>query len=249
MTSREPLRVPGEVQLAVPPLACPPPDITLERLRDYDAARLFLDRALNVQPDLLLDAATAADIGRICRQLDGLPLALELAAARVASLTIADLAARLDDRFRLLTGGARTAEARQKTLRATVDWSHQLLTSSERVLFRRLSVFRGGWTLEAATAVVADELLPAEAVLDLSAALVDRSLVLAETGQPGGRFRMLETLRQYATERAEEAGETEQLAAAHAQYYADLAETGQTRLRGPEQGPLAAAAASGTAQH
>ena len=138
VTSREPLRVPGEVQLAVPSLACPPPDITLERLRDYDAARLFLDRALNVQPDLLLDAATAADIGRICRQLDGLPLALELAAARVASLTIADLAARLDDRFRLLTGGARTAEARQKTLRATVDWSHQLLTSSERVLFRRL---------------------------------------------------------------------------------------------------------------
>ena len=202
VTSREPLRVPGEVQLAVPPLACPPPDITLERLRDYDAARLFLDRALSVQPDLLLDAATAADVGRICRQLDGLPLALELAAARVASLTIADLAARLDDRFRLLTGGARTAEARQKTLRATVDWSHQLLTSSERVLFRRLSVFRGGWTLEAATAVVADELLPAEAVLDLSAALVDRSLVLAETGQPGGRFRMLETLRQYATERA-----------------------------------------------
>ena len=235
VTSREPLRVPGEVQLAVPSLACPPPDITLERLRDYDAARLFLDRALSIQPDLLLDAATAADVGRICRQLDGLPLALELAAARVASLTIADLAARLDDRFRLLTGGARTAEARQKTLRATVDWSHQLLTSSERVLFRRLAVFRGGWTLEAATAVVADELLPAEAVLDLSAALVDRSLVLAETGQPGGRFRMLETLRQYATERAEEAGETEQLAAAHAQYYADLAETGQTRLRGPEQ--------------
>ena len=97
-------------------------------------------------------------------------------------------------------------------------------------------MFRGGWTLEAATAVVTDELLPAEAVLDLSAALVDRSLVLAETGQPGGRFRMLETLRQYATERAEEAGETEQLAAAHARYYADLAETGQTRLRGPEQG-------------
>ncbi|HEY5846019.1 MAG TPA: tetratricopeptide repeat protein, partial [Microlunatus sp.] len=236
VTSREPLRVPGEVQLAVPPLACPPPDITLERLRDYGAARLFLDRALNVQPDLLLDAATAADIGRICRQLDGLPLALELAAARVASLTIADLAARLDDRFRLLTGGARTAEARQKTLRATVDWSHELLTASERVLYRRLSVFRGGWSLEAATAVVTDEMLPAEGVLDLSAALVDRSLILAETSQPGGRFRMLETLRQYAAERAEEAGETEHLAAAHARYYADLAETGQTRLRGPEQG-------------
>ena len=249
VTSREPLRVPGEVQLAVPPLACPPPDITLERLRDYDAARLFLDRALSIQPDLLLDAATAADVGRICRQLDGLPLALELAAARVASLTIADLAARLDDRFRLLTGGARTAEARQKTLRATVDWSHQLLTSSERVLFRRLSVFRGGWTLEAATAVVTDELLPAEAVLDLSAALVDRSLVLAETGQPGGRFRMLETLRQYATERAER-GRRDRAAR----------RSPRPVLRGPGRdrpdpaarsgaGPLAAAAASGAAQH
>lgn len=235
VTSREPLRVPGEVQLAVPPLTCPTPDITPERLRDYGAARLFLDRALNVQPDLLLDAATASDIGRICRQLDGLPLALELAAARVASLSIADLAARLDDRFKLLTGGARTAEARQKTLRATVDWSYQLLTVSERVLFRRLSVFRGGWTLESATAIVTDELVPAETVLDLSAALVDRSLILADTGQAGGRFRMLETLRRYAAERADEAGEAEQLAGAHARFFADLAETGQGWLRGPEQ--------------
>ncbi len=235
VTSREPLRVPGEVQLAVPPLACPPPDTTLERLRDYGAARLFLDRALSVQPTLKLDAAAAVAIGHICRQLDGLPLALELAAARVASLSITDLAAHLDDRFGLLTGGPRTAEARQKTLRATVDWSHQLLTEAERVLFRRLSVFRGGWTLEAAKAIVTDELLPADAVLDLLAALVDRSLVVAETAQAGGRFRMLETLRQYAAERAEDAGETARLAAAHARYCTALAETGQARLRGPEQ--------------
>ncbi len=235
VTSREPLRVPGEVQLAVPPLACPPPDTALERLRDYGAARLFLDRALSVQPDLQLDAAAAVAIGHICRQLDGLPLALELAAARVASLSITDLAAHLDDRFGLLTGGPRTAEARQKTLRATVDWSHQLLTAPERVLFRRLSVFRGGWTLEAATAVVADQLLNADAVLDLLAALVDRSLVVAETAQAGGRFRMLETLRQYAAEQADKAGETARLAAAHARYCTALAETGQARLRGPEQ--------------
>src|SRR5215207_2015980 len=122
-TSREPLRVPGEVQVAVPPLAMPPPHADLDSVRDYSAVRLFLDRATAVNPALRLDPDAAEHIGRICRQLDGLPLALELAAARAATLPLAELAVRLDDRFRLLTGGARTAEARQKTLRATVDWS------------------------------------------------------------------------------------------------------------------------------
>jgi predicted ATPase/DNA-binding SARP family transcriptional activator/tetratricopeptide (TPR) repeat protein len=235
VTSREPLRVPGEVQLAVPPLAVPPPDATAEQARQYGAVRLFCDRATSVNPHLRVDAAVVADIGRICRQLDGLPLALELAAARAATLSIGDLATHLDDRFRLLTGGARTAEARQKTLRATVDWSHQLLTEPERVLFRRLSVFHGGWTLEAAEAVTADESLPRGDVLDLIAALVDRSMVQADTGEGEGRFRMLETLRQYAAERASDAGESERLAAAHARHFTTWAEAGRTGLRGPEQ--------------
>ena len=178
VTSREPLRVPGEVQVAVPPLAVPPPHVDLDSVRDYSAVRLFLDRATAVNPALRVDPDAAEDIGRICRQLDGLPLALELAAARAATLPLAELAARLDHRFRLLTGGARTAEARQKTLRATVDWSHQLLTDPEKVLFRRLSVFRGGWTLEAAEAVTADQALPPDDVLDLLGELVNRSLVL-----------------------------------------------------------------------
>ena len=242
VTSREPLRVPGEVQVPVSPLPVPPPDAEPARVRDYPAVRLFLDRATSVNPHLRVDTdAAAAHVGRICRQLDGLPLALELAAARAATLPLADLAARLEDRFRLLTGGSRTAEARQKTLRATVDWSHQLLTDPERVLFRRLSIFRGGWTLEAAEAVAATAgtgsaaSLPAEDVLDLLGALVDRSLVQVDTGESGGRYRMLETLRQYAEERAEQAGEAQWLAVKHAGHFTELAETGQDQLRGPEQ--------------
>jgi predicted ATPase len=176
-----------------------------------------------------------AVVGRICRQLDGLPLALELAAARAATLPIAELAARLDDRFRLLTGGARTAEARQKTLRATVDWSHQLLTDPEKVLFRRLSVFRGGWTIEAAEAVTADETLAPDDVLDLLGELVNRSLIFADTTETTGRFRMLETLREYAAERAADAGESGWLAANHAHYYTAFAEAGQLGLRGAGQ--------------
>jgi predicted ATPase/DNA-binding SARP family transcriptional activator len=235
VTSREPLRVPGEVQLAVPPLAVPAPDATAEEAREVGSVRLFLDRATSIVPGLRVDDETVAHIARICRQVDGLPLAVELAAARVGTLPVAELAARLDDRFRLLTGGARTAEARQKTLRATVDWSHQLLSVPEQVLFRRLSVFRGGWTLEAAERVTADDGLPAASVLDLLGALVDRSLVYADVGVSAGRFRMLETLRQYAHERADAAGEVERLDAAHARYFTELAETGEHRLRGPGQ--------------
>ena len=235
VTSREPLRVPGEVQVVVPPLAVPPPHVDLDSVRDYSAARLFLDRATAVNPALRVDHDAAEEIGRICRQLDGLPLALELAAARAATLPIAELAARLDDRFRLLTGGARTAEARQKTLRATVDWSHHLLTNPEKVLFRRLSSFRGGWTLQAAEAVTANEALPVEDVLDLLGELVNRSLVYADTAEATGRFRMLETLREYAAERADDAGESGWLAANHARYYTAFAERGQRGLRGSDQ--------------
>jgi predicted ATPase/DNA-binding winged helix-turn-helix (wHTH) protein len=235
VTSREPLRVPGEVQVALSPLAVPPPNVSADALHTYGAVELFVDRAARVNPGMRVDADAAVHIGRICRQLDGLPLALELAAARAGTLSIEELAVRIDDRFRLLTGGSRTAEARQKTLRATVDWSHQLLTEPERVLFRRLSVFRGGWTLQAAEAIASDATVPGEDVLDLVGALIDRSLIAADTGDANGRFRMLETLRQYALERADDAGESGWLAAAHARYFTALAETGQRALRGPQQ--------------
>ena len=234
-TSREPLRVPGEVQVAVAPLPVPPTGAGPDQAREYAAVQLFLQRAEAVDPDLDVDEDSLADIAEICRQLDGLPLALELAAARLTTLSIGDLAARLDDRFRLLTGGARTAEGRQKTLQAAVDWSYQLLTPPEQRLFRRLSVFRGGWTLAAAEAVTSDDTLPAAEVLDLLGGLVSRSLIQADRRAHLSRFRMLETLRQYAGERADAANEGDQLSSAHAEYFTALAEAGGEALRGPGQ--------------
>jgi predicted ATPase/DNA-binding SARP family transcriptional activator len=215
-TSREPLGVPGEVQLPVPPLPA------------ADAVSLFVERARGVRPDFALDDDEPG-VRRICRRLDGLPLAIELAAARVKTLSVAEVAARLDDRFGLLTSGLRTAEARHRTLRATVDWSYELLTSGERVLLRRLAVFQGGWTMEAAEAVCGRA--GGSDVLDLLSGLVDRSLVVAE----GGRFRMLETIRAYAAARLAEAGEDEAMGERHAHYYTGLAETAEPALRAREQ--------------
>jgi predicted ATPase len=234
-TSREPLAVPGEVQLAVPPLPTPPSDAPDEDLSSYDAVRLFVDRARGAVPAFTLDESSAAHVGHVCRQLDGIPLAIELAAARTKTLPIADIATRLDDRFRLLAGGPRTAELRQQTLRATVDWSHQLLPEPERLLFRRLSVFRGGWSLEAAEQVCSDPDLAASEILELLGNLVDRSLVVADH-RHGARFRMLETLRHYGRERLTDAGEVDRLATAHARYFTDVAERGEPELRGPHQG-------------
>ena len=217
ITSREPLGVPGEVQVPLPPLG------------ELDAVHLFVERSSRVNPDLALPDDDE-DVHRICEAVDGMPLAIELAAARTKTLAPAQIAARLDDRFRLLTRGSRTAEARHQTLRATVDWSHDLLDADERTLFRRLAVFHRGWTLEAAEAVCT---APPEAasVLDLLGRLVDRSLVVAEHG----RFRMLETLRVYAAERLTEAGEIEDLVRRHAHYFANLAEEVEPRLREPRQ--------------
>ncbi|HEU4347295.1 MAG TPA: BTAD domain-containing putative transcriptional regulator, partial [Actinoplanes sp.] len=234
-TSREPLAVPGEVQLAVPPLDTPPVNAASAELAAYDAVQLFLDRARAALPAFRLDAATAAPMAEVCRQLDGIPLAIELAAARVKTFTIGDIAARLDDRFQLLTAGPRTAEARQRTLRATVQWSHQLLTDPEQVLFRRLSVFRGGWSPDAAERVCEGPGIDRADVVGLLAALVDRSLVVADHRE-GVRFRMLETLRHYAAERRTEAGEDDRVARAHATYYTTVAEQGEPALRGPQQG-------------
>lgn len=216
VTSREPLGVPGEVQVPVPPLDEP------------DAVRLFRERATSVNPEAVR-GDDEEDIRRICERLDGMPLAIELAAARVKTLTPEQIAARLDDRFRLLTVGPRTAESRHRTLRATVDWSHDLLDVPQQALFRRLAVFPGGWTVEAAEAVCGGE--TAGEVLDLLGDLVDRSLVVAAHG----RFRMLETIRAYADEQLREAGEHETTARRFTEFFTRFVEAAEPRLRGPQQ--------------
>jgi tetratricopeptide (TPR) repeat protein len=203
----------------------------LEVLAGYDGVRLFLDRAQLADPSFALDGDNASAVAEICRRLDGLPLAIELAAARVRALPAAELAARLEDRFGLLTGVRRAQDPRQRTLRATIDWSFQLLEEPDRRLFRRLSVFAGGWTVAAAEAVCggdgldAPEAVTADAgeVLEGLVRLVDRSLVVAVGGDPA-RFRMLETLRAYGAERLGEAGEAELAAARHTAWFVDLAE-------------------------
>jgi predicted ATPase/DNA-binding SARP family transcriptional activator len=227
-TSRELLGVPGEAVWPVPPLAAGPdpaagPGAGLEVLVGYDAVRLFGERAAAADPGFALEEANAAVVAELCRRLDGLPLAIELAAARVRALPPAEILARLDDRFRLLAGGGRTVDPRQQTLRATVDWSWELLDEADRRLLRRLSVFSGGWTVAAAEAVCAgDGLDPAE-ILDGLFRLVDRSLVVAVGGDPA-RFRLLETLRAYGAERLAEAGEAGAVAARHTGWFLELAE-------------------------
>jgi predicted ATPase/DNA-binding SARP family transcriptional activator len=234
-TSREALAVPGEVQLAVAPLPVPSEQSPSERVPEFPAARLFLDRAAAVRPDLTLDGPALDAVAVICRRLDGIPLALELAAARLAGLQPLELADRVRDRFAVLTSGDRTAEARQRTLRSAVDWSHDLLTQQERVLFRRLAVFRGGWTLTAAETVVADTELPVERVMELLERLVRQSLVVADRSGGHTRYRMLETLRQYATGKLGDAGETAAMDAAHAAFFLAVGERAETGLRGSSQ--------------
>jgi len=179
-TSREALRVPGEATFRVPSLAVPDPEaeIDVATLTQYAAVRLFIDRAVAVQSSFRVDPRNAAAIGSICYHLDGIPLAIELAAAQVRSMSIDDINERLNERFRLLTGGARTALPRQQTLRAAIDWSYNLLSAGEQRLLNRLSVFSGGWTLLAAEHVCSSADIDAPQVLDLVTALVDKSLLL-----------------------------------------------------------------------
>jgi predicted ATPase/DNA-binding SARP family transcriptional activator len=235
VTSREALAVPGEVQLPVTPLATPDEGTPPGEVRGYPAAQLFLDRAEAAHRGSDYDDEGLAAVAEICRRLDGIPLALELAAARLTSLTPVELAEHVQDRFTVLTSGPRTADARQQTLRAAVDWSHALLSERERILFRRLAVFRGGWTLRAAEAVVADPELPAGAILDVLDRLVRQSLVVADAGGGHTRYRMLETLRQYAGDRLSAGGERRALAAAHAAFYVALSELAEGGLRGASQ--------------
>ncbi|WP_329072274.1 BTAD domain-containing putative transcriptional regulator [Amycolatopsis sp. NBC_01480] len=229
-TSREPLAVTGEALWPVEPLALPPQDCGVTEAMSCASVRLFADRASAVRPGFTVDATTVGAVVRVCRALDGMPLAVELAAARLRALTADQLAARLDDRFRLLTGGSRTALPRHRTLRAVVDWSWELLSDAERTLLRRLAVFSGGATAEAAA-----EVCGAPEAFDLLTALTDKSLlvVVEDTGEP--RYRMLETIKAYGLERLDEAGEREQVRRAHADWFAWLAETADPHLRRAEQ--------------
>ena len=234
-TSREALAVPDEVQVTVGPLETPPDDTPSAEVLAYPAAQLFAERARAVRPGLLFDADDLTAIGAISRSLDGIPLALELAAARVSTLSPVELSHRLGNRFALLTSGVRTAEERQQTLRATVDWSYQLLSETEQRMFDRLSVFQGGWTLMSAEDVVGDEGSPPGEVLDTIGRLVERSMVVAEPG-PTTRYRMLETLRQYAAERLQAHGQAVDVARRHAAYFQSIVEHAEVALRGHEQG-------------
>ncbi|HET9421357.1 MAG TPA: BTAD domain-containing putative transcriptional regulator [Nocardioides sp.] len=233
-TSREALAIPDEVQVTVGPLDAPPEGTPTQRVLEYPAAQLFVERARAMRPGSVYGDPDLAAIGQICRALDGIPLAVELAAARTAAMSPVEISVRLEDRFSLLTSGARTAEARQHTLRATVDWSYDLLAEPERRVFNRLSVFSGGWTLAAAEAVVADEDLPPGDLLDVTGRLVERSMLVVEPG-PTTRYRMLETLRQYAAEQLAAAGEGEGLARRHAEYFRDVALEAEMGLRGHAQ--------------
>jgi predicted ATPase len=230
-TSREGLGVAGERMLAVASLEVPDEaDDRIDTIVACDAVRLFAERAQAVRREFVLDANNAAAVAQICQRLDGVPLAIELAAARVAMLTPNDLALRLDQRFRLLTGSERGAVERHQTLRAAIDWSYELLDDAERRLLDRLSVFAGGFTLDAAENVTGGEGIDRSQVFELLAGLVARSLVLADTGGVEARYRLLETIRQYTQERLELRGETTRVRAEHAAYYISVAEQAITGL-------------------
>ena len=246
-TSREPLRVRGETVWRVPPLSLPAQSSPAQSSPaqssaaqglpdadgEHEAIRLFVDRAAAVRPGFALTSENREYVVQLCRTLDGVPLAIELAAARIRALSIEQIAARIDDRFRLLASGDRTAPPRQQTLQAAVDWSFDLLTTDEQVLLRRLSVF-AGWSLDMAEQVCADERIPEPGVLNLLAALIDKSLVTLEDELAGdARYRLLDTIRSYASDRFDASGEQEEFRQRHARYMLALAEdaVGQAFLR------------------
>ncbi|WP_188190209.1 BTAD domain-containing putative transcriptional regulator [Nonomuraea sp. SYSU D8015] len=228
-TSRESLNIAGERLAPVPPLLVPSDATRLAEALDAPAVRLFADRAAAMVPGFTVSERNVADVVRICRRLDGMPLAIELAAAQMRVLSVEQLAERLDDRFRLLVGGSRTAFPRHQTLRAVVDWSWELLASPEQALLRRLSVFAGGATLESAEHVAGADVLP------LLGVLADKSLLHVSREPAGVRYRMLETVRLYALERLDESGEKERLRRAHAAHFLALAERAEPCLRGRDQ--------------
>ncbi len=221
-TSREGMAIDGEQLIALPPLAAGKPGDDIERLVRTDAVSLFVERARRVKADFALTADNARAVVEICQRLDGVPLAIELAAARVIALSPADLLRRLDRRFELLAGGRRGAVGRHATLRAAIDWSYDLLDTAEQRLLARLSVFSGGCTLDAVEEVCSGDPVDRSAALDLVTSLVSRSLVIAEDHATGTRYRLLETIRQYCEERLAELGETQAIRSRHWSFYAEL---------------------------
>jgi len=240
-SSRESLGLAGEVTYRVPSLGLP--DIkdlpSVESLSQYEAVKLFIDRAAAAIPDFKVTNENAPALAQICYRLDGIPLAIELAAAKIRVLGVEQISKRLDDRFKLLTGGSRTAMERHQTLRAAVDWSYNLLLPEEQILFRRLAVFLGGWTLEAAESICGDEsgssLVGSDDVLDLLEGLINKSLVVTEDESGTIRYRMLETIRQYANEKLVDSGESEVLRKKHLEFFLNLAETANPHLYRHEQ--------------
>jgi predicted ATPase len=233
-TSREPLGITGEALWLVEPLASPEVDAGSGEIASSPAVQLLRDRASAVRRDLTVDARTLAAMARVCRALDGMPLAIELAAARLRTMSVEQLASRLDDRFRLLTSGSRTALPRHRTLRAVIDWSWALLTDAERTVLRRLSVFVGGASLEAAERVCVGGAVEREQVLDLLTSLTEKSLLRAE-GDGVPRYRMTGTIKEYAAQRLAEAGESDVARHAHLAYFTELVETAEPHLRRAEQ--------------
>jgi predicted ATPase len=236
-TSRELLRVPGETAWRVPSLAVPDSAGLLDpaRLVQCEAVRLLIDRIRLVQPQFVLNESTALAVGQVCSRLDGIPLAIELAAARGAAMAIQEVAARLDDRFHLLTGGSRVSLPRQRTLQATLDWSHKLLTPAERTLFRRLAVFAGGWSLDAAETVCADPPIERSEILEALTGLVDKSLVLMSEANGVARYGLLETIRQYGQQKQREAGEEARMRHRHAQWFVALVEQAAPHCNRPRR--------------
>ena len=235
-TSREGLALAGERIVAVPSLGVPAEDSDVDALMGADAVQLFSDRARAAKNEFALTDRNASAVGVLCRRLDGIPLAIELAAARVRSLSPEDLVARLDQRFKLLTRGSRAALERHQTLRSTIDWSYDLLEPTERHALDRLSVFAGGCDLAAAEAVLAGDDLDELDVVDVLGQLVDKSLVVADDNGDGGvRYRLFESIRQYAQERLEADGDTAAVRRRHADHYVELAETAGPHLRSRDQ--------------
>jgi predicted ATPase/class 3 adenylate cyclase len=231
-TSRQPLGIAGEMRHEVKPLTGPPSDSQgFGDLLEWDAARLFWERAVDARPDLEPDPVTIATVAAICRSLDGIPLALELAAARLRAMSLAQLSDRLIDRFGVLTGGSRVGPGHHRTLQATVEWSHDLLSSPEQVLYRRLAAFRGGFTLEEAVEVCSDDELGEPAVVDSLASLIDQSLVNLETE----RYHMLETIREDAAARLDAAREADHIGEKHVAAFVGLAERAEHELVGSDQ--------------
>jgi predicted ATPase/class 3 adenylate cyclase/Flp pilus assembly protein TadD len=237
VSSREALGIAGEIAYRLPSLSVPNPrePQTPQNLVRHEAVRLFIERATAANPAFALTSQNAQALASVCYRLDGIPLAIELAASRVRAMPLDQIESRLDSRFRLLTGGSRTALPRQQTLRALIDWSYDLLNDSEKAVLCRLSVFAGGWTLEGAEAVCVGEGIEDWEVLDLLTSLVDKSLVNYEDWEPSGRYRMLETVRQYARDRLMERGESIAVRQRHQDYFLAWAEAATLKLTGADQ--------------